>query len=53
MTFVDVEIPQLLGAPLEALLITCVGVPGYRHRSGGAPGQPKQVTSERIRDRMN
>jgi hypothetical protein len=52
MTFVDAEIPGLLGEPLAALLLTCVGVPAYRHRSGGTPGQPKQVSSEALRDRM-
>ena len=40
MTFLDSEIPALLGEPLAGLLITCVGVPAYRHRPGGAPGAP-------------
>jgi len=40
MTFLDSEIPALLGEPLAALLFTCVGVPAYRHRSGGPPLQP-------------
>jgi hypothetical protein len=42
MTFVDTEIPGLLGEPedLAALLFTCVGVPGYRSRRAGAPGAP-------------
>jgi hypothetical protein len=53
MTFYDSEIPKLLGEPLEGLLITCVGVPAYRHRAGGAPGQPKQVSSEALRDRLD
>jgi hypothetical protein len=40
MTFVDSEIPGLLGEPLEAMLFTCVGVPVYRAKRGGAPGAP-------------
>ena len=52
MTFVDGAIPALLGEPLAGLLLTCVGVPAYRHRSGGAPGRPRQVSSEGLRDRM-
>ena len=32
MTFLDYEIPRLLGEPLAGLLLTCVGVPAYRHR---------------------
>jgi SagB-type dehydrogenase family enzyme len=40
MTFVDSEIPALLGEPLAGLLLTCIGVPTYRHRPGGPPGGP-------------
>ena len=40
MTFVDSEIAGLLGEPLAGLLLTCVGVPAYRHRPGGPPGAP-------------
>ena len=41
MTFLDSEIPGLLGAPLAGLLFTCVGVPAYRNRKGGGrPGAP-------------
>jgi hypothetical protein len=40
MTFVDSEIAGLLGEPLAGLLLTCVGVPTYRHRPGGPPGAP-------------
>ena len=29
MTFLDSEVPALLGEPLDALLFTCVGVPEY------------------------
>ena len=43
MTFVDAEIPALLGEPLAALLLTCVGVPTYRHRAGGGPGAPTMM----------
>jgi nitroreductase len=43
MTFVDSEIPALVGEPLAGLLLTCVGVPAYRHRSGGMPGAPTRM----------
>ena len=43
MTFLDSEIPALLGEPLDALLFTCVGVPEYRSATGGAPGAPTNV----------
>jgi nitroreductase len=44
MTFLDSEIPALLGEPLDALLFTCVGVPSYRSRPGGPPGHPVRVS---------
>lgn len=43
MTFLDSEIPALLGAPLDALLFTCVGVPEYAATAGGPPGAPVAV----------
>lgn len=43
MTFLDSEMPALLGEPLDALLFTCVGVPEYRTASGGLPGAPTSV----------
>ncbi|MGZ4150665.1 MAG: hypothetical protein ACXVQJ_11525 [Actinomycetota bacterium] len=43
MTFLDEEVPALLGEPLDALLFTCVGVPEYRSAAGGAPGAPTAV----------
>ena len=46
MTFLDSEVPALLGEPpadLATLLFTCVGVPEYDSRSGGSPGQPVEV----------
>jgi hypothetical protein len=45
MTFADAEVPALLGEPdaLAALLFTCVGVPEYASRRGGAPGAPTTV----------
>ena len=43
MTFLDSEMPALLGAPLDALLFTCVGVPGYASTAGGPPGSPTAV----------
>jgi len=43
MTFLDSEIAALLGEPLAGLLFTCVGVPTYRNRRGGAPGAPSPM----------
>jgi hypothetical protein len=43
MTFLDEEIPGLLGEPLAGLLFTCVGVPTYRNKGGGRPGEPAAV----------
>lgn len=50
MTFLDSEIPALLGEPLDALLFTCVGVPDYRATPGGLPGAPAAVQQMRHRD---
>jgi hypothetical protein len=43
MTFLDSEIPALLGEPLDGLLFTCVGVPAYRSAPAGSPGAPSQI----------
>ncbi len=43
MTFIDSEVPALLGQPLDALLFTCVGVPEYTSATGGLPGAPTAV----------
>jgi Nitroreductase family len=43
MTFLDSEVPALLGEPLDALLFTCVGVPEYESAAGGLPGAPTTV----------
>ncbi|HEY7273778.1 MAG TPA: hypothetical protein VH502_13680 [Actinoplanes sp.] len=45
MTFLDSEVPALLNEPddLVTLLFTCVGVPEYSSRSGGAPGAPVEI----------
>jgi hypothetical protein len=45
MTFLDSEIPGLLGEPLAGLLFTCVGVPTYRTKAGGRPGEPASVVT--------
>lgn len=47
MTFLDSEVPALLGEPddLAALLFTCVGVPEYVARPGGGPGAPVKIGS--------
>lgn len=45
MTFLDSEVPALLHEPddLVTLLFTCVGVPEYKARAGGRPGEPVDV----------
>jgi SagB-type dehydrogenase family enzyme len=43
MTFIDSEVPPLLGEPLDALLFTCVGVPDYISAAAGPPGAPARV----------
>jgi SagB-type dehydrogenase family enzyme len=43
MTFLDADIPEFLKDDLQAMLFTCVGVPEYRNRPGGPPGDPVQV----------
>jgi hypothetical protein len=43
MTFIDSEVPPLLGEPLDALLFTCVGVPDYASAAAGLPGAPTRV----------
>jgi Nitroreductase family len=43
MTFIDTEVPPLLGEPLDALLFTCVGVPAYASAAAGTPGAPSRV----------
>ena len=45
MTFLDSEVPGLLGEPddLVTLLFTWVGVPEYAGRPGGRPGDPVEV----------
>ncbi len=43
MTFLDSEIPALLGEPLDGLLFTCIGVPAYDSARGGLPGAPTAV----------
>lgn len=45
MTFIDGEVPSLLGERLDALLFTCVGVPEYRSAAGGPPGAPTAIRS--------
>lgn len=50
MTFLDTEVPALLGEDpdrLVTLLFTCVGVPEYRSRAGGRPGAPVALAGTR------
>jgi SagB-type dehydrogenase family enzyme len=42
MTFLDTEVPGLLGEQADTLLFTCVGVPEYAPRRGGLPGAPEE-----------
>jgi hypothetical protein len=43
MTFLDSEVPGLVGERVDALLFTCVGVPEYVSAPGGPPGEPTSV----------
>jgi SagB-type dehydrogenase family enzyme len=43
MTFLDSEVPALLGEPHDGLLFTCVGVPLYQSSPAGPPGAPTTV----------
>jgi hypothetical protein len=43
MTFLDSEVPAVLGQALAGVLFTCVGVPLYRSAPGGSPGAPATV----------
>jgi hypothetical protein len=43
MTFLDSEVPGVLGEAQDGLLFTCVGVPQYRSSPGGPPGAPAPV----------
>lgn len=45
MTFLDSEIPALLGEPLAGLLFTCVGHPLHRTRPAGTPRNPVDVST--------
>jgi hypothetical protein len=43
MTFLDADLPEFLKEDLQAMIFTCVGVPAYANRAGGAPGEPARV----------
>ena len=43
MTFLDSDIPVLVGEPVDGLLFTCIGVPEYRSARGGLPGKPTSI----------
>jgi hypothetical protein len=55
MTFVDSEMPELLGhtgfTDVVCLLWTCVGIPEYAPKAGGAPAAP--VTIRTVEPRMD
>jgi SagB-type dehydrogenase family enzyme len=42
MTFLDSDVPTLLGEQVDTLLFTCVGVPEYTPVPGGQPGAPRE-----------
>jgi SagB-type dehydrogenase family enzyme len=42
MTFLDSDVPGLLGEQVDTLLFTCVGVPEYTPVPGGQPGAPRE-----------
>src|SRR5438093_1156397 len=50
MTFIDSEVPALLGEPLDVLLFACVGVLEYPSASGGLSGAPTAVRMVRRGD---
>jgi hypothetical protein len=50
MTFVDSEVPALIGGAFDGLLFTCVGVPEYTAKEGGQPGAPTPIRSVRPRE---
>jgi hypothetical protein len=49
MTFLDSDVPALLGEPLQPLLFTCVGVPEYQSARGGSPGRPTSIRTVQTR----
>ena len=49
MTFLDSDVPALLGERVNALLFTCVGVPEYVPARGGPPGAPTAIRPVRSR----
>jgi SagB-type dehydrogenase family enzyme len=50
MTFQDSDIPGLLGDQPDALIFTCVGIPGNTSRPAGPPGSPTPVRRVAPRD---
>jgi hypothetical protein len=42
MTFLDSDVPGLLGEQVDTLLFTGVGVPEYSPKRGGLPGKPEE-----------
>jgi hypothetical protein len=49
MTFLDSEIPALLGEQVDGLLFTCVGMPEYASKPGGSPRSPAAFRQAALR----
>jgi SagB-type dehydrogenase family enzyme len=43
ITFYDDEVRRFLATAASPMLVTCVGAPAYRARSGGTPGEPVRM----------
>jgi hypothetical protein len=43
LTFFDDAVSAFFSTPAACMLVTAVGVPAYRSRPGGGPGQPSEL----------
>ena len=43
LTFYDELVSQFFATPTQCLLVTAVGIPAYRNRTGGSPGAPAEL----------
>lgn len=44
LTFADEEVTAEFGTPAACMLVSAVGIPGYRARPGGPPGRPTRIS---------